>query len=312
MPPAHQKTARPSLPAAQNAETVSGIAIMCVAMLLIPVMDGIAKGLGGVVSGLQIGWARMFFQMLLLFPLILVMRGRRGLFPNRLGLCALRGILIALASTFFFIALGYMPLVDAIAIFFVEPMVLVVLSALILRERVGWRRQLAVAVGFGGALLVIQPSFAEVGWPSVLPLLVAVIFAFYLILTRILAHEENPLTLQFSSGVSGFLFLSVLMLIAAGFPGSRFAPIMPDAGVWALFFCIGVIATVSHLMVVAAFKRAPASVLAPFQYVEIVSGTLIGYFVFGDFPNALKWLGIAIIIGSGLFIIWREARVERA
>ena len=223
---------------------------------------------------------------------------------------ALRGVLMGIATVAFITALSYMPVADAIAIFFVEPLILTLLSAWVLREQVGWRRIAACLVGFAGALIVVRPSFEELGWVAALPLVTACTFAVYLLLTRKLAQGEDPIAMQAWAGLFGMLFLAVVLVAGEGSGSAVFDPIWPDARGWALMLGVGVMATISHVFLVFAFRFAPASTLAPLQYLEIVAATTFGYLVFGDFPDALKWLGIAIIVGSGLFVFWRERRVS--
>ncbi|MEM6665929.1 MAG: DMT family transporter [Pseudomonadota bacterium] len=289
---------------------VRGLALMAGGMLLIPVMDAIAKILGERISPGMVAWGRVFFQTILTGGAVLAILCPVGLIPKQLWPNVLRGILIAFASFSFFAALTVMPLAETLAIFFVEPFILTVLSALLLGETVGWRRRIAVLVGFLGALLIIQPTFAEVGWAVVLPLIAAFCFALYLIITRQAAAHDPGLTMQFTSGVAGTLFMTALLLISQIVPLPGLQPSMPDVNAWLLLATIGAIATVGHLMVVAAAKAVPTSILAPFQYLEIVSATVLGLWIFGDFPDALTWLGITIICVSGGYVFWREAQIK--
>jgi drug/metabolite transporter (DMT)-like permease len=171
---------------------------------------------------------------------------------------------------------------------------------------------MAAIVGFAGALLVIQPSFAQFGLVSLLPLCTAILFAFYLILTRKYGIDDDPMNMQFYSGIGAVIFCTIAIVIGevTGIEDLAFTfPTQYQAFGW--LFLIGVIATIGHLLIVSAFSMAPASTLAPFQYVEIISATVLGLMIFGDFPNPSKWLGTGIIIASGLFIFWREQRVSK-
>lgn len=284
----------------------AGLGLMVTAMFLAPGMDIIAKVLSTHVTGAQVSLIRFGLQALFLAPFVIYVLGVSGLRAQNLPLSILRGILVASAVTSFFTALKWMPLADAISIFFVEPLILTILSAVFLKEHVGFRRYAAVAIGLVGALIVIRPSFEQFGFVALLPLLTAALFASYLILTSKLTRKEHPLTLQFTAGVSGFVFLGILMSLSSVAQIPLLTVVWPTGDEWMLLAAIGVIGTSSHLMIVYAFKAAPASLLAPFHYLEIVAATLFGYLVFGDFPDALKWLGIAIIVASGLYVIWRE------
>ena len=284
---------------------------MALAMLIIPSMDILGKLLAKDINGIQIAQWRFGFQALYILPFMLWLHGPARLLPKFFWLNLLRAVLMAGAVTCFFTALRWMTVPDAIAIFFVEPLILTILSAVVLKEHVGWRRRIAVGIGFLGALIVIQPSYEVFGAVSLLPVCTAFLFANYLLLTKKLSAHEDPLTMQLFSGVAGFVVLTAVSLAgsAAGF--SILDLVWPTQHQWLLLAGVGIIATICHLMIVHAFKRAPASVLAPFSYLEIVSATLLSYLVFQDVPNAWKWLGISIIVGSGLYVWWRERMVAR-
>ncbi|MGI9514398.1 MAG: DMT family transporter [Anderseniella sp.] len=295
---------------ASDQATVSrGLALMAIAMLVVPSMDILGKLVSKEINGIQVAQWRFGIQALLILPFLLWMRGARSFLPNRIGLNVIRAVLMAGAVTVFFTALRWMPVPDAIAVFFVEPLILTIMSAVFLKEHIGWRRRCAVAVGFIGALIVIQPSYEVFGAVSLLPVLTAFLFATYLLLTKKLAATEDPLTMQFFSGVIGFVFLALIAGTGTAAGISILAIVWPSPVQWVMLAGVGVIATICHLMIVHAFKRAPASVLAPFQYLEIVSATILSYLVFQDVPNAWKWLGISIIISSGLYVWWRERQV---
>jgi len=279
--------------------------LMLLAMLILPGIDAIAKWLSADISSGQVAWSRFLFQTLLMLPLFLRTRG--AIVTTALPLHALRGALIALATLLFFTALKYLPLADAISIFFVEPLILTLLSALFLGESVGWRRLTAVAVGFAGSLIVIRPSFSALGPPALLPLGTALSFAVYLILTRKLAQHEYPERMQFYAGVFGGIVMTAALAVGSVTDVAVLSFVWPDRLQWVLLAGLGVIATAGHLLVVHAFRRAPAGVLAPFQYVEIIGATILGLVFFGDFPDATTWLGVVIIVASGMYVFHREA-----
>jgi len=283
--------------------------LMLAAMLILPGIDAIAKWLSGAISAGQIAWSRFFFQTLLMLPLFLRTPG--AIVAPALALHALRGTLIALATLLFFSALKYLPLADAIAIFFVEPLILTLLGTLFLGESVGWRRLTAVAVGFAGSLLIIRPSFHALGLPALLPLGTALSFAVYLILTRKLAQHEHPERMQFYAGVFGGLVMTVALAVGSVADVAVLSFVWPERWQWLLLAGLGIIATAGHLLVVHAFRRAPAALLAPFQYVEIIGATILGLVFFGDFPDAMTWVGAAIIVSSGMFVFHREAALAR-
>lgn len=290
---------------------VTGVILMICFSLFAPLIDVFAKLATAEMPAAQIAFARFACQTLLLAPVAALRGGFTRLSPREAAMHGARGALIAAATILFFSALKYMPIADAMAIFFVEPMILTLLGGLLLGEAIGWRRYAACAVGFGGALIVIQPSFAEVGWPSVLPIGTALCFAFYLILTRHLAQRGDAVAMQVYAGISGAVILGIALWLADGTGLPAFDPVRPTRYGMMLVIGVGVAATVAHIFIAFAFQKAPASVLAPLQYLEIVTATLAGYLVFGDFPEPVKWIGIAIIVASGLFIFARERRAAR-
>ena len=286
---------------------------MAFAMMILPCMDGIAKYLSTVqsMSPGQVAFYRFFFQLLLTLPLLLTVGGAGAFRAKRPWLNLLRGALHAAATLLFFTAVKYMPLADVFAIYFVEPFMLVALMAVFLGEKVGWRRWLAIVIGFGGAMIVIQPSFEIFGLKSLLPVLCAFLFALYLFMNRAIGDADPPLTMQTVSGLGGTLFMGAVLVGGdmAGVPD--FAMALPSTGfILALLLVLGALSAYGHLLVLRAFRLAPVSILAPFQYFEIISATILGFSIFGEFPTPSKWLGIAIIVGSGLYVIWRERRVR--
>jgi S-adenosylmethionine uptake transporter len=295
------------LPAtAASREVLAGIGLMILFTLVAPVTDIIAKIATQTIPPAQVSIARYVAQLVALMPLVLWHGDLRNMTWRILGLHALRGASVAASTIAFFAAIREMPVADAIAIFFVGPMMVTVLGGLLLGERVGWRRYLASAVGFGGALIVVRPSFQELGFVALLPLLTAFTFTIYLLLTRYMSKEQSVNSLQAMAGLFGTLIISAVLWIGEGTGSVTFDPIWPDMHGWVLLVSVGLLTTLSHMFLVHAFARAPASLLAPLQYLEIVAATAFGYLVFGDFPDATKWVGITIIVASGLFIIWRE------
>ncbi|MCA1244642.1 DMT family transporter [Stappia stellulata] len=297
---------------APSITVMRGIALMSFAMLMVPLMDTVAKYLTASLPPLQITLGRFGFQMLFAFLTAAIGPGLATLKAPRLWPHLLRGFFLSGASACFFTALKTMPIADAIAIFFVEPMILTVLSALLLRESVGPRRWSAVFVGLIGAMIIIRPGFTEFGPTALLPLAAAFLFALYLVITRRLSGEGSMLSVQFSAGMGGAILLGALTVggTMAGIEDAT--PVMPDLPSWGLLAIVGAISFFAHGLIVKAFAAAPASVLAPFNYLEIVSATLFGYLVFGDFPDGPTWFGIALIVGSGIYIAHREHRLSRA
>jgi len=283
--------------------------LMATGVLVAPSVHAIAKGLTDSLAPGQITWGRFFFQLLILLPLVWI--SHSGRIPRPTFAQLLRGFLLALASVAYFWALAYMPLADSAAIFFVEPLILTVMSAIFLGESIGWRRLLAVVVGFAGALIVIRPSFESVGPAALLPLLAAFCFAIYLTMTRRQAKHEDARTMQFWVCVSATVFLSLSLAVGPQFAWDVMTPAWPTPLEWALLATVGIIATFSNMLAIYAFRMAPAGILAPFQYLEILGATALGVIFFGDLPDGTTVLGILIIVGSGLYVFRREQLLAR-
>lgn len=301
--------------ASSNSQQIArAMTIMVAAMLFAPVMDAIAKSLAtnSNVSPATVTFGRFFVQTVFLgvFVGVAWMKGVIGYVFSWMNI--VRGMLMGLAAMLFFTAIKYMPLADAIAVFFVEPLIVMLMSSIFLNEKVGIRRITAAIIGFGGAIIVIRPSYELFGLVSLLPLCTAFLFSVYLILTRISGSNQEPLIMQFYAGIGGILMCGGVLLVGTPLGSVDFGLSLPtDNTAWSLLLGIGLFAVASHLLIVIAFTMAPASILAPFQYVEIVSATILGYVIFNDFPAPIQWLGISIIIGSGIYIFLREQKLEK-
>ncbi len=293
-------------PAGGRSSAETGMALMAVAMLLVPGLDAIAKTLTATLAPAQIAWGRFLFQSLTILP-VLWLTGRT-IRTSRPLLHGARGLLLAGAQLLLIWAFQYLPLANAIAIFFVEPLILTLLSALFLGERLGPRRLAAVVVGLVGALIVIRPNWEVFGWTAVLPLGAAACFAGYLALTRHSGDAEHPLAIQLWAGVAATLGLTVIIGLGNGTGIGPIDPVLPGPSEWALLVGLGAFSATTHVMVAFAFRFAEAGILAPFQYLEIISATLLGLLFFGDFPDAMTWAGTALIVAAGLYVFLRERR----
>ncbi|WP_051631130.1 DMT family transporter [Afifella pfennigii] len=296
------------------AETLRGIGLVIAASALVPGLDAIGKLLV-TEHGLSVGEASLYrfcLQVALILPVGLALEGAMVLRSPQIRLNLGRGACLAIGGLCLLGGLRFMPLGDTIAIFMIGPLIVTLLSALLLKEHVGWRRTAAVFTGFAGALIIVRPSYAVFGPASLLPVAAAAAIALYLILSRRASRGTTPLAMQFFAGLGGIVVLGAAMLFGHPFGIAELSFSVPrGAWVWTLIVASGALSTLAHLLFVEAYKLAPASVLAPFSYVEIVSAVLLGLLIFGEFPDAPKWLGIAIVVGSGLFIYWREQRSAR-
>ncbi len=290
----------------QNDRVLLGISCMIAFSAIAPIMDAFAKATPDYIPVMEILAFRFGIQALCLLPLALGLRMAHRAGPRELGLHMMRAVLIVVATGLFFTAIRYMPIANAIAIFFVEPFILTLLGGLLLGEDVGWRRIVACMVGFGGAIFVIQPSFQDLGLVALFPLGTALCFALYMVMTRNMARATHPITLQAYTALAAMVIIGPLLLAFDGTGNALLDPAMPQGfAVWTLL-AVGLLSTVSHLFISFSVRLAPAATVAPLQYLEIVAATAVGYWWFGDFPDTLTWVGIVIIVGSGLYVFARE------
>ncbi|MFV2053450.1 DMT family transporter [Aliiroseovarius sp. YM-037] len=289
-----------------------GLLLMIGFCVLAPLGDSIAKVLGDRIPLGQLLIVRFAAQAVILFPLVAWL-GLHWRFTGRvLRLTIVRTVLHIIGIGAMFTSLRYLPLADAVAIAFVMPFIMLLLGKFVLEEEVGARRLIACCIGFVGTLLVVQPAFADVGLPALLPLVVAVDFAFFMLVTRQIAKDVEPVSLQMVSGLVACVILLPLIFVgeAAGFPGLGF--IAPSGIDWALLAAIGALGTGAHLLMTWSLRFAPSATLAPVQYLEIPFATVIGYLIFRDLPNGLAAVGIFITVGAGLYIVFREQAMSRA
>ncbi len=294
-------------PAVRPVDNITlGLVLMFVSVIIAPMIDVFGKLATATIPPAEVAFFRFLFQSLLMLPFVLHHGTWRQITFRRMPMHAFRGAILAISMIAFVTTLRVMAVADAIAIFFVEPIMLTILGGLFLKETIGWRRYMACAVGFGGAMLIIRPSFNEIGLVAILPVVTAFGIAVFALLTRVLAHREDAWSMQMQTGIWGAVFCGVLLFFGHGTGSVLFDPVIPGLKGLSETFGVGVWATVSGTFAIYAYRNAPAATLAPMQYFEIVCATVVGWLVFGDFPDTIKWLGISIIIASGLFILWRE------
>lgn len=274
-----------------------GTALMLGAMVLLPLMDGLAKGLSERYSVIQVAWARYVFHLLCMVPILLLRFRPKALIPKRLTLQLVRGGLLLSATVLFFFALSTMPQATVLALFFVSPGVVTVLAPAILGERVGGWRVAAVMVGFLGVLLILRPGSGVIGWGALFAIGAGVMHGFYMVFTRRLSRSAPPLVTLGYTAVIGAVVLSLVV------PFFWVQPTLPDLLIMIL---LGVLAAGGHFLLIRAFDYAPASWLAPLGYTEIVTAVIFGFLAYGHLPDALTWVGIATIIGAGVWISIRE------
>jgi drug/metabolite transporter (DMT)-like permease len=286
-----------------SARASTGISLMLFAMAILPVMDAIGKHLGQFLPVLLIVWGRLVFATLFTLPAVLIRHGVAGAVRPQLPLMQLaRSMLMVLSTMSFFTGLRYLPIADTLAIFFIMPLVVTALAPLVLGEHVGVRRWSAVVVGFIGTLIIIRPGFHGVNVGTLWALTAGVSMAIFMLLTRKIAGSIDPLINNFQTTLIGAVLVSLALPWLWQSPGLEN---------WGLLAAVGAVAAIGHYAMVRAYDFASAPTLAPLAYTEMISATVIGYLVFGDFPDLWTIVGVAILIGSAVYISYRESRLGR-
>jgi drug/metabolite transporter (DMT)-like permease len=276
-----------------------GMLLMLVAVSLLPVMDAFAKDLGERYPVMQVTWGRYVFTLLCILPQLLLRYRAELLDIPQPGLQLVRGLAQVLATFLFFLTLTFLPLADTVALAFMYPLIVTALAPFVLGESVGWRRYAAVVLGFLGAMVIIRPGFEVFQPASIFGLGIGFAFALYILLTRKLRGRTPPLVTLGWVALIGVVVTSLVVPFV-------FVP-MAWAD-WLGLVMIGVLGALAHQCIIRAFEMAPAAVLSPLGYAEILMAVLIGYLWFGDFPDGFTWAGILIIAGAGLYVGWREQR----
>ena len=290
---------------------VLGILLMLGFCILAPLGDAVAKILGPTIPLGQLVFTRFAVQAILLIPLIAIAGINWRLSPRAWRLAFVRTVLHIFGIGGMFISLQYLPLADAIAIVFVMPFIMLLLGRLVLNEEVGPHRLSACALGFIGTMLVIQPNFLAVGWIALLPVGVAMVFALFMLTTRQIAKEADPIALQAVSGTMAMVLLLPVLGLGhvAGFASLGFVP--PEPVEWQLLAAIGVLGTAAHLFMTWSLRYAPGATLAPMQYLEIPVATLVGFWLFSELPDTLAAWGITLTVAAGVYVVLREQATAR-
>lgn len=303
--------------------TVVGALSACVAVFCFSINDVAVKFLSGDYALHQVVLLRAVVGLAVLLAVLLPLSGGfAGLRTRRLGLHLARGGCVVFANMAFFLGLASLPLAEGVAIFFVSPLVISVFSVVFLKEHVGPRRWAAIAVGLVGVLIVLRPGTEVFRLAALCPIAAAFGYASLHMLTRYIGRTESALAMSFYIQVT-FIMVSGAMGLAAGdgrFGGTGNASldfllrewVMPTAEDWAVLVAIGAASAFGGFFISQAYRVAQAAVVAPFEYIAIPLSVVWGVLVFDEWPDRVAVLGIALIAGSGLFMVWREARVRAA
>ncbi len=273
---------------------------MLLGILVFSLNDVMGKWLVSTYSVGQVLLFRSLAALLVLLPFI----GRPGawrIFHGRPGLHATRVVLSTAEVMLFYGAVVYLPLADAMTFWLAAPIYVAALSPLLLGDRIGWRRWTAIAVGFAGVLVALQPSAATLTWPAGVALAGSVAFAFMMVTGRLLRDTPDI----------ALIFWQTVGALAAGLVTAPFGWVTPSGRDLALLSLLGIVATGAHMCINRSLKLASAATVTPFQYTLLLWALLFGYLVFGDVPRPSMLLGAAVIVAAGLFILFREARRQR-
>jgi len=280
---------------------VKAIILNLSAWVMLPIMDGFAKYLSSTLPVLQITWSRYFFTVVIALPIMLIFFRKNLTWTEQPKLQLIRGLLLFCANVLFFYSISIISLAKALTLAFIAPLIVTVLSPVLLGEKVGLRRWVAVITGFIGSLIVIRPGFVEINLASIAALGTGVLYGFYLIVTRKLHNSDHPLLTLLLTGVVGAILGTMIM------PAVWVQPTITE---WYMMFAIGFFASIGHLFLILSLRYADASKLAPFSYFEIVTNIIIGFYFFNHFPDNWTFLGLFIIISTGIYIFRREVQIK--
>lgn len=283
-------------------ENLQGIALMLSAMAVFAIMDASMKQLAGHYPPLEVASLRGLVSLPFVIGWVYWReRGFATLVRVRWRWHLARGVLAVLMLTSFIYAISGMPLSEAYALFFVAPLIITALSVPLLKERVEWQRWVAILAGFGGVLIVLRPGFNTIGLTAVAVLVGATCYALNAISVRHLGRTE-------STAAMAFWFMAMLAIGAGLLAAPDWRPLRgADAG-WLI--AMGAFGAMGQLFLTEAFRRAPASIIAPFEYSALFWGVLLDLVIWGDIPGPVVFLGAGVIIASGLFLIWRERKPQ--
>ena len=281
---------------------MKAIILSASAWMILPVMDAFAKFLSSSLDVLQITWGRFFFTAVFTFLLMIIFYRKSLIWTDKPLLQLIRGLFLVFSTYLFFYSISLISLPKALTLAFVAPLFVTALSPFFLKEKVGIRRWTAVFIGFIGTLIVIRPGFLEYNLATFAALGTGFCYGFYLIITRKLSTSDNPLLTLLFTGVVGVIILTFFM------PSVW---INPTPNQWYLMAIIGLIASVAHFFIILSLKYADASKLAPLGYTEIITNVIISYYFFNELPDNWTYLGLFIIVLSGIYVSRREYSLSK-
>lgn len=289
-------------PMPSRSSALVAVLLMVLGVSLFAIGDAVTKHLIEALSVFQIVALRGAFSVAVMLPLLARTHGLNALTTRRPLGHLLRVMIGWVEMTCFFLSLRTVPLAEATALFFTAPLFMTALSVPLLREKVGIRRWGAVLVGFAGVVIVLRPGSSAFEPNALLALTAGILYALMMIATRWLGRTESAFSLTFSM-VAGSAVLSAL--------AAPFAWSVPSPQQWLALAGLGIIAAIAHFALAEAFRRAPVSLIAPFEYTAIVWATACGYLFWNEFPDLWTWLGILTVVASGICVLYREIRRRR-
>jgi len=298
-----------------------GIACIVAAMMTLSLQDSLVKWLGATYALHQIVLTRSLIAAVVTLVVLAATARLALLKTRRWSLHLTRGLLLVVTNSAFFLALVAMPIAEAVAMFFVAPLFITLLSALLLGEPVGPRRLLAVLVGFAGVVIVVRPGSGLFGYTALLPVGAAATYAIMQIMTRRLGTTDSAAAMAFSVQIV-FIAAGIAMGLAVGdgrFAGSDDPSLdfllrpwrMPTAEDVPLFALVGLLIAAASVLLFQAYRVTEAATIAPFEYIALPFAAIWGFLFWGDVPDAIAILGMGLIVGSGVFIVVRTERLGR-
>jgi drug/metabolite transporter (DMT)-like permease len=278
-------------------ETLRGIGLILLSTIFFSSSDILAKHMTETMPPLQVTWMRYIVFLVIALPMAWRALGSRAMHTTRPLLQVLRGLGVAGSSIFFILGITSLQVADATAIGFVAPIFITALSIPLLGEKVGLRRWLAAMVGLVGVLIIVRPGTGTFQMAALLPVCSAAVWAFSAVATRLMSRTERPETTFAWTAIVGLVALSAVMPFIWVTPGWEWI---------ALGTVMGLLSTAGHYVIVLAYRRAPASVLAPFTYTQLIWATGLGFLAFGVVPGVTTYVGAAFIAASGLYTAHRE------
>jgi len=277
---------------------LTGIALVSLCYLLFTLLDGAAKWLVTSVPVIVVVWLRFLTHAVFASALLLPLRGTALVRTRHWRWHALRAVMFVLMTGLNFYALQYLQLAVTSSIFFLVPILIALMAAPMLGERIDASRWAAIAAGFAGVIVIVRPGSADFHPAMLLSLVNAVLYAVFNLMTRRLAAYDSPETIQYVPALGAAILLAPFALVAWESPEGWLE--------WTVACLMGALGGIGHYLLAVAHRYAPATVIAPFLYQQVLYMALFGYLVFGDVPAAAVWIGAAVVIGSGLYLFHRE------